>query len=231
MEMTRQVTALLPMKGHSERVPNKNLKSFSGFPLYHAIIQTLIEADTVGNIIIDTDSESIARDAKSAFGTSVEIIERPESLRGDFISMNKIIEHDIKQLDEDIFIQTHSTNPLLRPQTIDVAVQLYFSVQENGYDSVFSANKIQTRLYDQHSNPINHNPADLRRTQDLEPIFEENSNFYIFSKKSFFDANKNRIGLVPKIYEMNKLESVDIDEPEDFLLAEFLYQHIHQKHL
>ncbi|MCP4157733.1 MAG: acylneuraminate cytidylyltransferase family protein, partial [bacterium] len=72
--------------------------------------------------------------------------------------------------------------------------------------------------------PVNHNPAQLLRTQDLDPLYEENSNFYIFSRKSFFENNKNRIGKKPFLYEMKKTESVDIDRKEDFVMAEMLYR-------
>ena len=92
------------------------------------------------------------------------------------------------------------------------------------FDSLFGATKVQTRFYDKDANPINHNPEELLRTQDLEPLYEENSNFYIFSKESFKNSNKKRIGIKPQIFEVNKLEAIDIDEPEDFILAELLYK-------
>ena len=89
---------------------------------------------------------------------------------------------------------------------------------------MFGVTKVQTRFYDKDAKPINHNPQELLRTQDLEPLYEENSNFYIFSKESFKNSDNKRIGLKPKIFEVNKLEAVDIDEPEDFILAELLYK-------
>jgi CMP-N-acetylneuraminic acid synthetase len=82
---------------------------------------------------------------------------------------------------------------------------------------------MHTRLYSSDGKPVNHNPQQLLRTQDLPPVFEENSNFYIFSKTSFINAGKNRIGLKPQMFETNKLESIDINEHEDFELAEVLY--------
>jgi len=142
--------------------------------------------------------------------------------------MNEIIKYDLSQLEGEHFLQTHSTNPLLRAKTIDSAIEKYFEGLEK-FDSVFGVTKIQTRFYDKNAKPINHNPEELLRTQDLEPMYEENSNFYIFSKKSFAEAGDKRIGLKPQIAEVNKLESVDIDEPEDFKLAELL--HIHKNNL
>ncbi len=216
------------MKSNSERVPNKNMRSFDGAPLYHAVMKSLLASKYINNVAINTDSEVIAKDAKENFGDRVIIINRPKEIQGDFVSMNDIIEYDLSQLKGEHFLQTHSTNPLLRAETIDKAIEKYFEGLDE-FDSVFGVTKVQTRFYDKDAKPINHNPQELLRTQDLEPLYEENSNFYIFSKEAFANADKKRIGLKPQIFEVNKLEAVDIDEPEDFKLAELL--HIHKDHL
>lgn len=226
--MNLKLKALLPMKGNSQRVPNKNMRNFDGTPLYHAIMKTLLASKYIENVVIDTDSNIIAKDAKETFGDKVIIIDRPEEIQGDFVSMNTMIDYDLSQLDNEHFLQTHSTNPLVRTSTINTAIEKYFDGLKQ-YDSLFSVTRLQTRLYDKKAKPINHNPNELLRTQDLEPLFEENSNFYIFSKDAFYNADKKRIGLKPQIFEVNKLEAVDIDEPEDFKLAELL--HIHKDNL
>jgi len=219
------INALLPMKGNSERVPNKNMKNFNDKPLYHAIMKSLLASKYIDKIVINTDSNIIAEDAKKNFGDSVIIINRPKEIQGDNVSMNIIINYDLTKIKSEHFLQTHSTNPLLRVETIDKAIESYFECIKNGdYDSLFSVTKVQARFYDKNCNPINHNPKELIRTQDLEPLYEENSNFYIFSKKSFKKAGNKRIGLNPKMYEVNKLEAIDIDESEDFILAEILYK-------
>ncbi|ENP7043807.1 acylneuraminate cytidylyltransferase family protein [Campylobacter coli] len=217
------ISVLLPMKGHSERVKNKNMKDFNGFPLYHAIVRTLLKSSYVNKIFINTDSDIIASDVKKSFGDGIVIIKRPLEIQGDFVSMNDIIAYDLTQCDGEYFLQTHSTNPLLKTSTIDLAIKKFFDNLDL-YDSLFSVTKVQTRFYDKNAKAINHNPQKLLRTQDLEPMYEENSNFYIFSKKSFELAGKKRIGLKPQIFSMNKLEAVDIDNPEDFILAELLYK-------
>jgi N-acylneuraminate cytidylyltransferase len=219
----KQIYALLPMKGNSERVKNKNMRDFSGKPLYHVVMKILLASKYIDKIVINTDSDLIANDAKKNFKDQVIIIDRPKSIQGDFVSMNKIIEYDLEQLEGEHFLQTHSTNPLLKSETIDKAIEFYFD-NINKNDSLFSVTKIQTRFYDKDANPINHDPKELLRTQDLEPWYEENSNFYIFSKDSFKKAGKKRVGLKPQIFEVNKLEAIDIDEPEDFILAELLYK-------
>jgi CMP-N-acetylneuraminic acid synthetase len=213
--------ALLPMKGHSERVPNKNMRDFNGKPLYHAVMNELLGSKFIEKVAINTDSEKIAEDAKKNFD-HVVIIPRPREIQGDFVSMNTIIQYDLSQLQGEHFLQTHSTNPLLTTKTLNSAIQAYFD-QLGSYDSLFSVTRFQTRFYWKNGKPVNHNPEELLRTQDLPPIFEENSNFYIFSRDSFKKAGNRRIGLTPQMYEVNKLEAIDIDDLEDFALAELLY--------
>lgn len=218
-----KVIALVPMKGNSERVPNKNLKDFNGKPLFHLVVNTLLKSKFIDEVIINTDSEKIAEDAKNNFD-KVKILWRPEEIQGDLVSMNKVIEYDLSQSDGDLYIQTHSTNPLLKTETLDDAIQCYLDNKEQ-YDSVFSVTKVQTRFYDKNGKPYNHNPEELLRTQDLDPLFEENSNFFIFTKESFRNA-KARIGKKPKMFEMDKVEAIDIDEPQDFVIAEAIHRAI-----
>lgn len=221
MSIEKKVIALLPMKGHSERVPNKNLRDFAGVPLYHAVMKSLLASPYISKVIINTDSELIKSDALANFDR-VEVMDRPEAIQGDFVSMNEIIRYDLDHTNADHYLQTHSTNPLLSAETINAAIEAYFNGQEQ-HDSLFSVTRLQTRLYWEDGKPVNHNPQELLRTQDLPPVFEENSNFYIFSKASFLNSGEKRIGLKPILFEVNKLEAVDIDYPEDFELAEILY--------
>jgi len=215
-----QVTALLPMKGHSERVPNKNLRPMCGQPLFFHVAWALQASDRVERIVVNTDSEAIASAAKEAF-SKVVIHWRPEEICGDMVSMNKIIEHDLSLCEGQHFLQTHATNPLLSTETVDQAVDAYFGRAEQA-DSLFSVTQLQTRLYWEDGKPVNHNPAELLRTQDLPPLFEENSLLFIFNKDSFVAAGQNRLGNKPRMFVTPPLESVDIDEEHDFILAETL---------
>jgi N-acylneuraminate cytidylyltransferase len=210
------------MKGHSERVPDKNIRDFCGKPLYHHIAQTLLASQYISEVVINTDSEKITLDAQNNFDR-VRVIERPENIRGDFVEMNTIIGYDLSQCKGDHFLQTHSTNPLLRTKTIDRAVEAYFE-NLGKYDSLFSVTRWQTRFYFKDGSAVNHNPSELLRTQDQPPLYEENSNIYIFSKESFTSAGNKRIGLKPFLFEIDRLEAVDIDEETDFILAETLYR-------
>jgi len=216
------IVALVPMKGHSERVSNKNLRSFCGKPLYHWIILSLQKSHYVKDIVVNTDSPEIAETIRQNFD-GVKIIDRPNEIRGDFVSMNTIIAYDLSQLPGEHFLQTHSTNPLLSTEAINEGIELYFN-NLGVYDSLFTVTRHNARFYWSDGSPINHDPQEMLRTQDLPPILEENSNLYIFSRESFNQSGNRRIGLRPYLFEINKLEAIDIDEEEDFLLAEFLCQ-------
>jgi len=210
------------MKGHSERVPNKNMRNFAGAPLYHVVARTLSASDLVSEILINTDSEVIKADALKHF-PKVRIIDRPLKLCGDMTPMNDIIAFDMSQSEDLHFIQTHSTNPLLTVDSLNKAIRKYFESLSK-YDSLFTVSRIQKRLYDDKGAPLNHDPAVMMRTQDIKPIYEENSCIFIFSKDSFENAGRNRVGLKPQLFELNGIEATDIDEPIDFLIAETLYK-------
>jgi CMP-N-acetylneuraminic acid synthetase len=211
------------MKGHSERVPNKNMRSFAGRPLYHRIMDALLSASSVARVVVNTDSEAIKQDIETCFGDGVVIHWRPETLRGDFVAMNRIIEHDLSLLPDDQFLQTHSTNPLVTAATIDSCVSAYAEALGKGYDSLFSVTALHTRLYDRTGVAMNHDPELLVRTQDLAPVFEENSCVYLFNRESF-RTKQRRIGGNPLQFEIPRSEAWDIDEEMDFRVAEFLWK-------
>ena len=179
--MKPKIIALVPMKGNSERVPKKNLKSFDGVSLYRIIIDKLLDSSLIDEIIINTDCEKIIESIRYNYNDKINIRIRPDEIRGDFVSMNKIIEDDLNNSDGEIYIQTHSTNPLLELSSIERALNKMLNINSSN-DSIFSVTKIQTRLYNINGKAINHNPQKLIRTQDLPPLFEENSCFHIYKK-------------------------------------------------
>jgi CMP-N-acetylneuraminic acid synthetase len=214
------VAALVPMKIHSERVPGKNLRDLCGKPLFYWILTALTNSQHIIKTFINTDSEQIASAVSSHF--DVEIIERPDELKGDMVVANQLISHDLSQIQNfEFFLQTHVTNPLLRSKTIDHAIEAFFEQPE--FDSLMSVTSIQTRLYWQDGRPLNHEVNKLIRTQDLAPLYEENSCIYIFSRDSF-KKHSNRIGDKPNLFIMDPIEAWDIDEELDFLISDFLMQ-------
>ncbi|MBU1145334.1 MAG: acylneuraminate cytidylyltransferase family protein [Firmicutes bacterium] len=219
MIQNKIVIALIPIKEHSERVKNKNFRMFGDKPLYHHILNTLERTYAVDEVIINTDSHVVMNEAPQLF-SKVRIHDRPQDLIGDFVSVNKIIEHDISKTEGDIYLQTHATNPLIKSETIASALRKFLE-SGNSNDSLFSVNRFQSRFYDQNGIPVNHKAEELLRTQDLPPLYEENSCLYIFSKESF-KKRKTRIGSEPLLYEIPKIESIDIDDEFTFKLAELM---------
>lgn len=212
-----ELTSLVPMKGHSERVPNKNVRNFNGRPLCHWILNTLIHTPEVDDIVVNTDSDLVAEEVRKFDAT---VLTRPERLQGDHISMNKIILHDVAQTDDDLYLQTHCTNPLLRPETVSEAVSIF---KEQNCDSLLSVTSLQTRLWDKEGQRINHQRDELKRTQDLPPVYEENSNIYLFTPASL-KKRENRIGDNPTMFPMDESEAIDIDELIDFKIAEAIHR-------
>lgn len=221
--MRQKIVALVPMRHHSVRVPEKNYRVLAGKPLFHHILNTLQSVPELDAILVDTDSPVILEDLADHF-PSIIAQERPEHLRADSIPMNEILIHDTGTIDADYYIQTHSTNPLLQHETISAAINTFIqSIPE--YDSLFGVTRIQTRLWDQIGRPINHNPNILLRTQDLPPIYEENSCLYLFKRETLI-SRRNRLGERPLMFEIPPIEAWDIDEELDFTIADTLYRQI-----
>lgn len=215
-----RIAALVPMRHHSERVPGKNYRLLAGRPLYHHSISALLACPLIAEVVINTDSPTIAEDAARHF-PQVRLIERPHHLRADTVPMNDILLYDVSQVDAAYYLQTHSTSPFLRSATITRAIE-QFQASYPLYDSLFAVTRLQTRLWDALARPVNHNPAILLRTQDLPPIYEENSAFYIFTRQTL-ETFHNRISTRPILFEVDRLEAWDIDEEVDFRIAEALY--------
>jgi len=212
-------TALVPMRHHSQRVPGKNYRPLAGKPLYQHIIETLLAVPEISEVVVDTDSEPVMDGLRRDF-PQVRILPRPEHLRADAIPMNEILLYDTSQVEADFYLQTHSTNPLLRAETISRAIQTFLANFPR-HDSLFSVTRLQTRLYDQYGRALNHDPAELIQTQDLPPIYEENSCLYIFTRENLA-RRRNRLGERPLMFEMDAVEAWDIDEELDFAISEFL---------
>ena len=214
-----KLIALVPMRHHSQRVPGKNYRVLAGKPLFHHIIETLLAVPEIAEILVDTDSEPVMDSLRQYF-PQVKIIDRPKHLRADDVPMNDILIHDTAQAQADFYLQTHSTNPLLKPETVSRAIQALLTNYPH-YDSLFSVTRLQTRLYFQDGRAINHDPRVLIQTQDLPPVYEENSCLYIFTRDNLLKRH-HRIGETPRMFEIDADEAWDIDEELDFSITDFL---------
>ncbi len=222
--MSPKIVALVPMRHQSVRVPGKNYRNFAGKPLYHHILSTLLSVTAIDVIVVDTDSDVIIEGIAKDFPT-IRTIPRPDHLRSDTTPMNEVLIHDTGEIPGDYYLQTHTTNPLLSADTLSRGIQTFLdSLPE--HDSLFGVTRMQTRLWDQLERPINHNPNILLRTQDLPPVFEDNSCLYIFTRDNLI-ARRNRLGERPLMFEIPAIEAWDIDEELDFTVAETLYRKLH----
>ena len=221
-----KIVALVPMRHHSQRVQGKNYRELAGRPLYQHILAILHSCPELSQIVVDTDSTQIIDGIKEVF-PEVKVILRPDHLRAEQIPMNEVLLHDTAQIDADLYLQTHSTNPLLKAETISAAID---QIKRNfpAYDSLFSVTRRQTRYWDQLGRAINHNPAILLQTQDLPPVYEENSCLYIFTRDTLMQQ-RNRIGLRPMMFEIDAEEAWDIDEEIDFKIVDLLMSRKNQK--
>lgn len=224
--MKPRIAAIVPMRNDSKRVPGKNWRPLGGKPLFCHIVDSIQQSGWVDEVIIDTDSDAVRSIVRKEY-PGVTLIDRPDHLRDDKLPMNDVLLHTTSQVSADFYLQTHSTNPLIKPETIAHAIEQL--VDSNGtYDSLFGVTRLQQRLWDQLTRPINHNPAILLRTQDLPPIYAENSCLYLFSRASL-QNHHNRIGARPLMFEIDRVEAWDIDEETDFTIAEMLYTAIQQQ--
>lgn len=214
-----KLAALVPMRHHSQRVPGKNYRPLAGKPLFQHILETLQSVPEIDTVIVDTDSEPVMDGVRRLF-PDVKLIQRPEHLRADDVPMNDILLYDTAQVQADFYLQTHSTNPLLKAETISRGIKSFLNDYPK-YDSLFSVTRLQTRLYWQDGRAINHNPLELLQTQDLPPVYEENSCIYLFTRENL-ERKKHRIGDKPFMFEIDADEAWDIDEELDFEIADFL---------
>ena len=218
------ITCIIPIKYESTRVPGKNFRLFNGKPLLYWVISTLISIDKINRIVIDTDSDKIEEIVNNLFHDErIVIYQRPEHLHGGHISTNLLINNVIQGLglESDIYLQTHVTNPLVKKKTFEGAINEFINKQDE-YESLFSVKKHLTRFYYKNGDDMNHNRFKLIPTQELEPIYEENSCIYVFTQKTL-DTYNARIGSHALLYEMTDIESQDIDWEEDFIIAELLH--------
>ena len=207
------ITALIPIKRNSQRIPNKNFLEINSKPLFFWIINSLLNSEFVDEIVINYDDDYTLQEVSKYFD-SIKFYKRPVELFGDDVSMNKIIESSLDECTYKSIIQVHTTSPLLQTETIDKAIRTHLDSKLD----IFSVNKLQERLYSKDLEPINHDIDNLIQTQDLDPIYVENSALYIFTKENFRKHN-NRINNKSNIFEINFPENIDIDNFEDFELA------------
>src|SRR5690606_87366 len=149
MDQTKpRIVALLPMKANSERVRGKNFRDFCGKPLFRWILDTLLEVDEIDEVVINTDARGILADNGLAEAGRVRIRERKPEICGDLVSMNLVLADDVANVPADIYLMTHTTNPLMGAGTVRAAIAAFREAQVAGRaDSLFTVDRVQTRFY------------------------------------------------------------------------------------
>lgn len=216
--MTPEVTAIVPIKEHSSRLPGKNFRDFNGRPLYHWILDTIESVEEIDRLIINTDADEVIKNAPEQF--DVEVSVRPDHLLDDEVTTN-IIQYEIDRTESDYYLHTYCTCPLLTTETISDAIREF--VDADSYDSLLPVTKHQKRFYDADFNPINHTPHDLSPSQEISPVYEDNSVLFVYTEDTF-EKTGHRIGENPLPFEIDEREAIEIDYLSEFVLAETLHK-------
>lgn len=213
-----KTVAVVPMKLNNRRLPQKNTKCFTnGKPLCWYILSTLLKVNNIDDIYVYCSNSEI----KKYIPEGVKYLCRSEALDKDTTKMNEVLQSFAKEIPADIYVMTHTTAPFITKESIEKGLH---AVMEEGYDSSLAVKKLQDFLW-KDGKPFNYEPDNIPRTQDLPVLYEETSGFYIYRKEVITDLNR-RIGDRPYNVLIGEVESIDIDEPEDFLIADAVYNHI-----
>lgn len=215
--------AIVPMKLNNHRLPNKNTKPFTnGKPLCHYILSTLLTVQGIKDIYVYCSNPAI----QNFIPEGIKFFQRSEMLDSDSTKMNEVLSCFAKDVFADIYIMTHTTAPFISKASIE---QGLFAVQSSKFDSAFAAKKVQDFMW-KDGLPFNYELESIPRTQDLPVLYEETSGFYIYRREVINKLNR-RIGKKPFIVEVGEIESIDIDEAEDFIIADAVFNHVYLKSL
>lgn len=206
-----KIVLFIPIKLNNQRLPGKNIKILNGSPLCSYLFETVKELDVVDEKYVYCSDDMIT----SYIPEEIQYKKRSKILDGDEIKGLDIIESFVNDVDADIYILAHVTQPFIRKESILNALD---KVLNDDHDSAFSAYEIQDYCWYQ-GKPFNYQMDDIVTTQNLEPIYMETGAFYIF-KKEVFTGLHQRIGKTPYMQTVNQIEAVDIDTMEDFRFAE-----------
>ncbi len=211
-----KTAALIPIKLESSRLPRKNIKPFyDGTPLMSFIQRTCLASSKIDEVYVYCSSDSV----RPYVLAGVTFLKRPDFLDSDSVNANDIIREFMKAVDADIYVNAHTTSPFAKPETVDACIG---SVASGEYDSAFCAESVKTFMW-QNGKPLNFDPSNFPRTQDLPKILAENSIAYVFTRETFARYGR-RVGVRPYIHEVGKIEAIDIDYPEDFVIADAVYR-------
>lgn len=216
-----KIVAVVPMKLNNCRLPQKNTKPFTnGKPLCFYILSTLLKVKYIDQIYVYCSNPDI----QEFLPHGIKYLKRSESLDLDTTKMNEVLTQFAVDVPADIYVMTHTTAPFISKESIEKGID---AVRSDAYDSSFAAQKLQDFLW-KDGVPFNYELNNIPRTQDLPVIYEETSGFYVYRSSVITNLNR-RIGENPFIVEVGKIEGIDIDEAEDFMIADAVYNYIFRK--
>lgn len=215
--MKKKVVAFVPIRLNSKRIVGKNLKPLGGRPLMVYIFETLLKVHEIDEVYAYCSNE----DVKEYLPPGVIFLKRDENLDRDETVGKEIYDAFCKTIDADIYILAHTTSPFIKPQSIKTALD---NVIAETHDSAFNVQQIKTFAWYQ-GKPLNYSLLEIPRTQDIEPVFAETSAFFIFEKHVWTQLRR-RIGEKPFMQIADSIEGIDIDNPDDFELAEKVFTNV-----
>jgi CMP-N-acetylneuraminic acid synthetase len=218
-----KVTAIIPAKGTSQRIENKNLYKVNGKTLVEMACEKVLQCKSIDEVYIDTESEKVLLNVEHLFKEGLKLIKRPKELANNDIGANEMLVYGLHSASDcDLILQTFSTSPLITSKTIDQCVTKFLS-RGNIHDSFFTVNKMQEYLWDLENGPINFDIGELPNSFELDPIYVETHGLYgIYTEKLL--KLKTRVGENPMLIPISKIESFDIDDMEDLEIVETLIQ-------
>lgn len=208
-----KIVAIMPIKLKNERCPGKNTRLLGSKPLLQYELDSLKETGLCDEINVFCSDEAVV----PFLPEGVNFLQRPKELDLPTSNFTQIFSCFMAERDADIYVYAHATAPFVTVETMKQCIE---AVKSGEYDSAFCAVKLLDYLW-KDGKPLNFDATNVPRTQDLEPIYQETSGVYAFTKE-VFEKYKRRIGMKPFIKEVSFREAVDIDNPEDFDLAEVM---------
>lgn len=216
-----KTVAIVPMKLNNRRLPQKNTRAFTnGKPLCYYILSTLLKIKAIDEVYVYCSNPNI----REFIPEGVKYLQRSADLDQDTAKMNEVLQCFARDVPADIYVMTHTTAPFVKKESIEKGLHAVISGE---YDSSFAAKKLQDFLW-KDGVPFNYALNNIPRTQDLPALYEETSGFYIYRNEVMVQLNR-RIGNKPYIVEVGEIESIDIDEAEDFIIADAIYNFLYSK--
>ena len=226
--MSENVNVFLPMRAGSERVPEKNTKTFAGIMggLCKVKLEQLVTCDAVESVIVSTNDPEVVNISSGFNSKKIKIIIRPDQLASSSASTDDLIRYVPEIMPNGHILWTHVTSPFIGPDTYNQIIDNYFK-NLGTFDSLMTVSKIQKFIWNE-SGPISYDRGMEKwpRTQTIEPLWEVNSGAFI-ATKAIYTENMDRIGKKPFLFEMSDEIAFDIDWLSDFKMAEAMYNPIH----